>query len=219
MTEVDRYKLETSFFDMFNALSDVSNESRTSNADFSTLSAQGTTPTTEADGDDFEFIEDWFVVGAADATYSITATDYPENSDVLSNSDYFVAVQVFTYTGSGLYFYQRYMNKVRYYQNRFVTFTIHAQNNELTDIKLRPTIEFNYDGSTDLIEGRPVYLRNGYNDISITLPALPSLAGKTVNPGNYVEFRLEFAELYSGTADIDLYMIKTEFGKVSTPLP
>ena len=218
MAENDRYKLETSFFDMFNALADISNESRTSNPDFSALSAQGTTPTTQADGDDFEFSEDWFIVGATDATYSITMTEYPDNSEILSNSNYFIDCDIFTYTGSGLYFYQRYLNKVRYYQNRFFTISVQATNNEQSDVKLRPTVEFNYGGSSELIEGRPIYLKNGYNDISITLET-PTLQGKTVMPGNYIEFRLDFAELYSGTADIEIYLIKTEFGKVSTPLP
>ena len=197
MNETDRYKLETSFFDMFQAMQNLSNQSLTSNADFSTLSAQGTTPTTQANGDDFEFIQDWFIVGATAATYAITATPYPQNSTILSNSDYFIHAEVFTYSGTGLYFYQRYMNKVRFYQSRFITFTIQATNNQVEDIKLRPVLEFNYGATSELIEGRPVYLSAGFNEISITLQT-PSISGITVLPGNYVEFRLDFADLFGG---------------------
>ena len=218
MSETDRYKLETSVFDTLDAMADISNVSRTSNADFSTLSAQGTNPTTQANGDNFEFIKDWLIVGAGVATYSITATTYPESSDILSNSNYFINAQVFTYAGSGMYFYQRYMNKVRFYQSRFVTFTIQATNNDLSDKKLRPIIQFNYVGSSELIEGKPIYLQPGFNEISVTIET-PNLIGKTVLAGNYVEFRLDFSDLYNGAANIDFYLLKTEFGKLSTPLP
>jgi len=90
----ERYKLETSLYDTLDSLSNVSNESEVTNADFSTLSAQGQTPTTEADGDDFEFIDNWFVVGATQATYSIVAQDYPDNSEVQSRSDFFLDIDV-----------------------------------------------------------------------------------------------------------------------------
>jgi len=116
---------------------------------------------------------------------------------------------------SGLYFYQRRTDGVRYLQNRFFTFTVIGANNLNDDVKLRGVIVFDYNGSSEIIEERPIYFAPGDNEISITA-ATPSLRGKTVNPGSFVEFRLAFEGLPGGVADIDLYQIKVEIGKLST---
>ncbi len=217
MSADDQFKFNTSVWDVLEGLFAVSNTSETTNANFVTLSAQGTTPTTEADGDDFEFIQDWFVVGSTVADYSLTATLYPDNSEVQSASDYYVNVVVTDYDGSGLYFYQKQDNSVRKYQNQLITVTINANNNQSSKIKLRMNMFVNYGTTSELIEGRPFYLEPGLNNLYTTLE-IPSLRGKTVTGANYIELRLDFAELYDGTADFDLYLIKSEFGKISTSL-
>jgi hypothetical protein len=46
------------------ALRYLKNPSVLANSNFATLSAKGLIPTTQADGDNVEFIGNWFVVGA-----------------------------------------------------------------------------------------------------------------------------------------------------------
>jgi hypothetical protein len=211
----ERYKLETSLYDTIDSLADVSNVSEVTNADFSALSGQGQSPTTESDGDDFEFVDNWFIVGATQATYSIVAQDYPDNSEIQSKSNYFLDIDISTYTGSGLYFYQRRSDGVRYLQNRVITFTVIATNNLTDDVKLRGAVVFDYAGTSDILEERPMYFSSGENEISISVTT-PSLRNKTVNPGSFVEFRLSFENLLGGVADLDLHQIKVEIGKLST---
>ncbi len=195
----------------------ISNPAQTLNSDFSTLSAQGTTPTTQADGDNFEFVENWFVVGATQAAYALTATPYPSNSTVISASPYFMAADITTYSGSGLYFYQRQMGYVRKYQTQYLTTTVRAFNNLSTTVKLRFDLIFNLDPTLVNYQGTPFYLKPGYNEVSTTLKT-DSLRNATVGAGNYVEFQLNFVDVPSGLGDFDLYSIKSEFGKISTPL-
>ncbi len=195
----------------------ISNPAQTINSDFSTLSAQGTTPTTEADGDNFEFVGSWFVVGATQATYVLTATPYPNNSPIISESPYFMDIVVNTYSGSGLYFYQRQMGVVRKFQTQYVTITVRAFNNLTTIPRLRFDVIFNLDPSTINYQGGAIYLQPGYNEISTTLKT-DSLRNMVVGAGNYVELDLNFVEIPSGLADFELYSIKVEFGKISTPL-
>lgn len=74
-----------------------------------------------------------------------------------------------------------------------------------------------YNPSNALIQGAPVYLQPGINNFTSTL-LTKSLNGVAVGAGDYTEFRFNFINLYDGTADIEIYMIKCEAGQLSTPL-
>lgn len=195
----------------------ISNPPQTLNSGFATLSAQGMTPTTQADGDNFEFIGNWFVVGATQATYVLTPTQYPNNSPIVSGSPYFMNNVVSTYSGNGMYFYQRQAGMVRKFQEQFITLTLRANNNGLNTIRLRFDFNFFLNPSTVAYEGGALYLEPGYSEVTTTLKTA-SLRNQTVGSGNYVEFRLSFVDLPGGTANFDLYSIKGEFGKIGTPL-
>jgi hypothetical protein len=211
------YDYLNSVYECLNGLLYVQNPTVLTNSNFNTLSAKGLNPTVPADGDDTEFIGDWFVVGASVADYVITPTVYANNSTVQSASPYFVHVEVLDYTAGDFYFYQRQMSTVRKYQKNFLTYGLQAINNQNKSIKARFDIYIYYDTGDSLKQGAAIYLEPGFNEITSTL-LTDSLNGLTVGAGNYTEFRFNFLDLYDGTADIDLNLIKCEFGKISTPL-
>jgi hypothetical protein len=216
MTADELYYLLNTYYEFLDNLVDISNVSQLTNSDFSSLS-KGLTPTTQADGDDEEFVTDWFVVGATVATYTITPTAYPENSQVKSDSAYFVNLNLTAYTPPGFYFYQRQANTVRKYQNQFLTFTVQANNNGAEYVKVRFTVIYNLGPTSQTVQSRALYLEPGFNDLNVVIQT-PSLRNETVDPLNYVEFRLEFVEIYTAPAVIDFYELKGEFGKISTKL-
>lgn len=211
------YRNLDSVYEYLDGLLTISNPPQTLNSDFSTLSGQGMTPTTQADGDNFEFIKNWFVVGATQATYILTPTQYPNNSAVISASPYFINVNVSTYSGTGLYFYQNQMGLVRKFQEQYITLTLRANNNSTNTLKLRFDFNFYLNPSTVSYQGGAVYLEPGFSEVTTTLKT-NSLRNQTVGSGNYVQFILSFVDLPGGTANFDLYSIKGEFGKIGTPL-
>jgi hypothetical protein len=214
----DIYNFFNSSHAALSSLGALSNQSVLSNSNFATLGPGGLTPTTQADGDDFEFIGDWFVVGATAANYTITPTAYPTNSTVKSASDYYVKVQVTSFNNNPFYFYQRQAATVRKYQEDYFTYGLQIKNNQNKSIKVRTDIYSYYDPSNQLKTGRAIYLQpNQVTTIASNLQT-QSLQGLTVGAGNYTEFRFDFIDLYDGTADIDIYLIKCEFGTISTPL-
>lgn len=211
------YQFDNSTYEGLNALTYVSNPTVLLNANFNTLGPGGLTPTVSADGDDVEFIGDWFVFGAANADYIITPTVYATNSTIKSASEHFVGLIVSTATGDPFYFYQRQMASLRKYQKDNLTYSMMIKNNQSKVIKVRADIFCFFDPSSQLITGKPFYLQPGLNQVTSTL-LTPSLEGKTVGAGSYTEFRFNYADLYDGTADIELYQIKCEFGTIGTPL-
>lgn len=220
----DQYQFDNSSYETLDALTFIMNPSTVTNANFATLGPGGTTPITQADGDNAEFSANWKVVGAADATYTLTPTAYPTGliandspSTVPSGSDYYIHVGVSTYTGSGLYFYQRQNNTVRKYQTNFQTFGVLIRNNQNKVIKIRMEVYSFYDPTNNLAADNTIYLQPGMNKVTSQLN-IPKLVGQTIGAGNYTEFRLNFIDLVDGTADLDLYQLKCEFGKVSTLL-
>jgi len=218
MSQEELYNFQAMLYDVIDGLTAVSNTSQTLNADFSTLGTGGLTPITQADGDNAEFSWGWKVVGAAAATYTLTPTVYPDASLVNSASPYFIHTVVSTYSGTGLYFYQRQSDTVRKYQNQPITLTITANNNQSSKIKLRFNIVSYYGiSATNTQNGGALYLEPGENQISATLTP-PRLRDLSVDNTNYTEFQLYFENLNTGTADFDLYEIKAEFGKLSTAL-
>lgn len=223
-TKEYQYRFDKSVNDSLDGLTYVMNPSVVSNANFATLGSSGTTPVTQANGDNAEFSSNWKVVGAAAATYALTSTAYPlgaidssSPSTVPSSSDYYEKVVVSTYTGSGLYFYQRRNNTVRLFQKNFLTYGVWIRNNQSKVIKVRMEVFSFYDPSSDLQADNTIYLQPGLNKITSQINTA-ALAGKIIGAGNYTEFRLNFLDLGDGTADLDMYQIKCEFGKVSTLL-
>lgn len=220
----DQYRFDNNVYETLDALTYIMNPSVVANANFATLGSGGTTPITQADGDNAEFSDDWKVVGAANATYTLTPTAYPTGaisnnspSTVPSASDYYIHVEIDTYNGNGLYFYQRENNTVRKYQQNFLTYGVIIRNNQNKVIKIRMELYSFYDPSDNLIADNTIYLQPGLNKITSQVNT-EKLAGKTISASNYTEFRLSFQDLIDGTADLDLHQLKCEFGKVSTLL-
>lgn len=220
----DQYRFDENVFVTLDALTYAMNPSVLVNANFSTLGPGGTTPITQADGDNAEFSDDWKVVGASNATYTLTPTLYPLgviNSDSPSNiqtsSNYYINVDVSAFNGSDFYFYQRQNNTVRKYQTNFLTYGVIIQNNQDKLIKIRMELYNFYDPDDVLLADNTIYLVPGLNRITSQVTT-EKLRGKTIGAGNYTEFRLSFLDLVDGTADLNFYQIKCEFGKVSTLL-
>jgi hypothetical protein len=215
-TAENLYKWRNAVHEILTGMTSLSNVSQMQNSNFSVLGSAGMTPTTQADGDNAEFMDNWFVVGATEAAYTLSPTVYSNNSGVICGSSYFVHVDVSAYSGSGLYFYQRQMDSLRKYQSNYITLTLDATNNQNKTIKLRFDVYRYFNPSNDLISGGAILLNPGKNTISTTL-AIPTIRNQTIGSGSYTEFRLYFADLIDGTADFDLHLIKCEFGKLSTP--
>jgi hypothetical protein len=200
------------------ALFFIMNPSVVTNANFATLGVNGVLPVTQAAGDGAEISAGWNVFGAANATYVMQSTAYPTNSLIQSASLYYEHVTVSAHNGGAFYIYQRQNVTVRKYQDNFFTFGFLIKNNQTKAIKVKAEIFSHYDGSTDKsVLGKAIYLQPGVNKIS-SLIETQSLSGLTVGAGSYTDFRLNFVDLYDGTADIEIYQIKCEFGKISTLL-
>jgi hypothetical protein len=220
----DQYRFDNSVYETLDALTYVMNPSIVVNANFATLGPSGTTAITQADGDNAEFSDEWKVFGAANATYTLTPTAYPTGviandspSTIPSASDYYIHVDVTAHNGGSFYFYQRENNTVRKYQKNFLTYGVWIRNNQNKVIKIRMELFNFYDPSSSALADNTIYLQPGLNKITSQVTT-EGLAGKTVGAGNYTEFRLSFQDLVDGTADLDLYQLKCEFGKVSTLL-
>lgn len=220
----DQYKFDNGVFDSLNGLTYIMNPSVTTNANFNTLGSSGTAPVTQASGNNAEWSSNWKVVGAGVATYSLTSTAYPlgaitsdSPSTIPTSSGYFERVVISGYTTSGLYFYQRQNNTVRTYQKNFLTYGLWIRNNQNSVKKIRMEVYSYYDTSDNLQADNTIYLQPGLNKVTSQVTT-EGLAGKTIGAGNYTEFRLSFLDLVDGTANLDIYQIKCEFGKVSTLL-
>lgn len=213
-----QYLFRSSVYNFLSGISTISNVSKTNNADFTTLGPGGLTPTTQASGDNAQFMSQWFVVGAGVATYTLTPTVYPANSGIISASPYFVHAAISGYLGTGLYFYQRQLNTLRLYQSSHITITVNATNNGSNTVKLRAAINSFYNPSSNLVQGAAIFLQPGENTISSTLSLL-GIRNQTVGAGSYTEFRVLFDDLgATHAANIDFHKIKAEFGTISTPL-
>jgi len=213
-----QYLIRSAVYSFLSGISTISNVSKINNPDFSTLGPSGMTATTQADGDNAQFMDQWFVVGSGVATYSLTPTLYPANSGIISASRYFVNAVVSGYLGTGLYFYQRQLNTLRLYQSSYITITVNATNKGTNTIKMRSAINSFYNPSSNLVQGAAIFLQPGENTVSSTL-SLMNIRNQTVGAGSYTEFRLLFDDLgTTHTANIDFHAIKAEFGTISTPL-
>lgn len=220
----NQYDFDNNVYVTMQALTYIMNPSVVTNANFNTLGSSGTTPITQADGDNAEFSAGWKVVGAANANYTLTPTAYPTGaitnsspSTVQTSSSYYINVNVTTYNGNGFYFYQRQNNTVRKYQKNFLTYGVIIRNNQNKTIKIQMQIYSFYDPSSSLVADNTIYLKPGLNIVTSQLNT-EGLVGKSITASNYTEFRLSFQDLVDGTADLDLYQLKCEFGTASTIL-
>lgn len=212
----DHYKFFNSVNTSLQGLTSVRNASVLTNPDFSTLSAKGLTPTTQADADGTEFIGSFKVVGRTAGTYAITPTAYPTNSTVKSSSPYYVHVVINSFNGAPFYFYQNQPGTVRQYQNDSLTFGFSIKNNQAQQIKVMASIVSNYGSTQSVKNGSTFFLQPGMNSITSTIQT-DSLQNVTVTGGNYTQFQFNFIDLVNGTADLEFYLIKCEYGKISTP--
>lgn len=208
-----QYKFDNSVNDMLQALAYEMNPSVISNADFS---AGGAT-ITQANGDGAVFFTGWQVQGASLATYALTPTNYPSASNIKTKSLTYSHVAISGYTAnSGLFLYQRQVNTVRQFQSNNLTFGLIINNNQNKTIQLTSQIFNYYDTTSSLNQSSIIFLKPGLNRISNTIKTnnLPASVGTSP----YVDFRLEFLDLGDGTADINIYQCKCEFGTASTLL-
>lgn len=208
-----QYLFNNTVYDNLEGLQYSMNPSVITDADFSS----GGVLVTQADGDNAEFFDDWFVVGSAVANYTLTPTNYPSNSLVQSASATFSRVQISNYTTTGLYFYQRQTNTVRKYQKNYLTYGLIINNNQTKVIAVEAQIFSFYNPSSSLVRRGTLFLQPGLNRMTTTLKT-QSLEGISVGASPYTEFRLSFVDLFDGTADLNIYQIKCEFGGVSTLL-
>src|SRR6185369_13895423 len=176
------------------------------------------TPTTQADCDDVEFIGDWKVFGASDATYTLSPLVYPASSTVKSSSEHYFNASITSLTNGGLYIYQRQLATVRKYQKEYFTYGLIIKNNSDKDVSIITSIYSYYDTGESLKNATTIYLKPGLNQIPSSVEITESLADKTVGAANYTEFRIRFLDIFDSVANLDFYQVKCEFGKISTPL-
>ena len=213
-SQKNQYDFDNNVFTNLNALQYIMNPSVIDNANFS----NGGTLITQADGDNAEFFTDWFVVGASVATYTLTPQNYAANSTIQSMSPTYSGVVVSGYSTSGLYFYQRQVDTVRGYQKNYFSYGLIINNNQTKAIKVGVSIFSFYNPSSTEKSAGAFYLQPGLNTISSASILTDSLSGISVGANPYTEFRFRFLDLVDGTADINIYQIKCEFGTVSTLL-
>lgn len=199
------------------ALLSIKNDSLVDNYDFSVLGPSGMTPTNQSDGDDAEFMDNWFVVGSSQANYNLTPTDYPNNSPIITPSNYFVNVNVSDYSGSGLYFYQRQSGSsaLRKLQQSYLTLGLYAKNNGSKQISLGFNLYLYLDPSSISYPSGKIWLQPGMNKLIATVRT-DSLQNMTVNSGSYIEWRLNFYDLDNSNCDFDMYLYKSEYGNIHT---
>lgn len=212
------YRFNNNLNDIANALGFSMNPSVITNANFATLGINGQTPVTQADGDGAEISSGWKVFGASNATYSMTSASYANNSTVKSASLYYEHIVVTAHNGQPFYIYQRQTVTVRKYQDNFLTYGIIIKNNQNAVKKIRMEVFSHYNGSPDKSSpGASIYLQPGINSIS-SMVQTQELNGLTVGNSSYTDFRLNFIDLVDGTADLEIYQIKCEFGNITTLL-
>lgn len=217
--DADDYKFNDAQNRGLSGLQYLSNPALSANSNFATLGTNGTTPVTQASGDNAEFSYDWNVYGASTGEYSITPVLYPLNSTVKSASAYYINL-IFTnfIAGSEFYLYQRIPSSVRQFQQSYYTFGVGYRNIGSDIIGARCDILSYYDPTSYLVRGSPFQMQPSQKtrEISTTL-VTQSLQDLTVNSGNYTDFRFNITNVPHGTCNLELYIIKCEHGIYTTP--
>ena len=206
------YKFNNDVYEFLTGLF-LMNPSVLNNANFATLGMHGQSVITT----DTETSDEWKIVGSANAAFELNSESYPANSIIQSASPYYLHVVVSSHNGDSFYLYQRQDDTVRKYQKSRLTYGLIIKNNQSKAVKVRGDIYSYYDTDESLVSGKPKLLQPGMNVISNTV-LTESLSGKTVGANPYTEFRLSFIDLIDGTADLEIYQIKCEFGMARTML-
>jgi len=195
-----------------NATLGIPNPSETINPDYNFIRTKGLTPTTQADGDDAEFVEQWNVVGATGGNmYTLTPTAYPSDSSNLLGSKNYVNVSITAMPTAPIYFYNvNYssdFNTAFKYQEKNLTFSAQISNNTSNRTKIRFSVYT--DGTGDIYNSGAIFLDPGLNKISKNIQV------GSLNPGSgsFSQLRVLVDDLGGASADFDLQYVKVEFGE------
>lgn len=177
------------------------------------------TPVTQAAGDGAFFSEKWQVQGAGVATYSIAQTAYAGNDSDQIGSTTYIAVTVSSYSAGEFYLYQRQTGAqfLRRYQNRKLNLSMLAFNNQTASSTLTFEVHFFFDPTAETYSGQNLILGTAENEFAGAINT-PLIGNAAVGAGAYVEFRLRFVTLNSGTASFNIHYIKTEMADEPTIL-
>lgn len=197
----------------FEAHNNLINDALVLNPDFNWSRTKGNTPTT-ADG---EFVEKWDVISNG-MTFSITPTYYTatENSS-LTGSERYVNVAITAFNSSDFEIYQSIPKRIAKFQNREVTISFAANNNNNSKVQAKFYIGFdtNNDGIDEYsASSKTVFLENGFDNFFVTIKT-PAIA--IDNQNNTVRIMMKLINI-SSSVDLDLYYIKPEFSNVMTAL-
>lgn len=187
------------------------------NPDFNWCRVNGTTPTTQADGDNFQFIEQWAVFGATGNTYTITPTAYVDDAaDNPSGSKFYPNFNLSALTEAFYIYNINYspdFNLAQKFQNNTVALSMQMTNNQLAPLTMR--FKAKIEGITDEIEGQAITIRPGAGKYYTTLP-IPSLSGTMASSNAYIQFRLYLEDMGDITADYNINYIKSEISSLAT---
>ena len=190
------------------------------NPDFNLLSANVLNPVTELSANNTEIVDKWFVFNAGGTNaFTLTPTAYSSAQNSDTGSLYYLNCSI-TNINTDFYLYnQNYsttnqFNSTTKYSNKTVTFSALINNIAGDVTKLRFSAFANGYG---LIESEGIFLTDGLNAISTTL-FLPDFAGNNFGVEPWVQFRLNFVEIYSALSQFDIYYIKAEFSNQASYL-
>lgn len=177
------------------------------------------TPTNNGSGDDAFFSEKWQVHGASVATYTITQTAFAGNDKDEIGSTTYIRVQASGYTTGDFYLFQRQTGSqfLRRYQNRSISFSILANNNNNTAIKVQLEIFIFFDPSSVVKSQGVIFLDPGQTETS-SLIKTDQIGSTAVGAGAYVEFRFRFVDLAGSAADFNITYLKAELADNATVL-
>lgn len=186
------------------------------NPDFNWCRVNGTTPTTQADGDDYQFIEQWAVFGATNNTYTITPTAYTQNETNPSGSKYFPNFNISSLMDDFYIYNINYspdFNLAQKFENNVVALSMQITNKTPNKISMRFGAKI--EGITDEIMGEGLTIASGIGKYFTTIK-IPSLRGLGASPNAYAQFRLHIERLGSTSTNFDLNYIKAEIASLAT---
>lgn len=187
------------------------------NPDFNWCRTNGTTPTTQADGDDYSFIEQWAVFGATGNNYTITPTAYPSDSANPSGSKYFSNFNISTLANEFYIYninYNGNFNQAQKFQSNTSALSMQLTNHGDNSLFMRFGVKI--QGITDEIMGKRLTIQPGKGKYFTTI-AIPALKGSTAASNAYAQFRLHVEPIPADkTANFDLNYVKSEIASLAT---
>jgi hypothetical protein len=190
------------------------------NPDFNWSRVNGTTPTTQANGDGAQFVEQWAVNGATGNNYTLTPTPYAADAtNNTTGSNLFVNFNISS-LGAPLSVYNvnyapdfSYAQKL---QNNDLTCSLRVQNNMPENLRVRFSVEI--QGIAQEIQGKLLTIQPGIKTLWTKLN-IPSLKGTAAATNAYARIKLNIESIgASGTADFDIQYIKAELAGLPTRL-